>query len=83
MIGLTDETGSTAYPNRSGYETTGQTAQQALGQGWLDAVHPEDRELVLARSAQARRSCTAMRIEYRMRRRDAVRRGSSMSDSRA
>ncbi|VVE55369.1 EAL domain-containing protein [Pandoraea sputorum] len=70
MIWLTDGTGSTVYRNRSWYESTGQTVLQALGRGWLDAVHPEDRERVHASVERARAARTGMRVEYRLRRPD-------------
>ncbi|WP_185961198.1 PAS domain S-box protein [Telmatospirillum sp. J64-1] len=70
MIWLTDGNGSTTYLNRSWYEMTGQSEQQALGHGWLEAVHPDDQETVLSSFAEASESCTALQFEYRMRRKD-------------
>jgi PAS domain S-box-containing protein len=42
IIWLTDATGHCFYLNREWYKVTGQTEEQALGFGWLDATHPED-----------------------------------------
>ena len=70
MVWLTDESGSTIYFNRNWYETTGQSEEQALGQGWLEAVHPDDRRAVLSGFTEASRSRTSVRSEYRMRRKD-------------
>lgn len=70
MIWLTDESGKTIYLNRNWLETTGQSEQQALGDGWLDAVHPDDREAVLRSFVEASASRTRSRVEYRLRRAD-------------
>ncbi len=67
MMWITDAAGACLYLNRRWYEFTGQEEAQALGFGWLDAVHPEDRgwsgDLFLA--ANARRE--GFRLEYRLR----------------
>lgn len=46
-IFYTDETGYTTYVNRRWCQITGLSAEQALGYGWLNAVHEEDRERLL------------------------------------
>ncbi len=46
---------------------TGQTLGQSLGRGWLDAVHPDDREAAEAAWVTARPS-GMLDIEYRVRR---------------
>jgi diguanylate cyclase (GGDEF)-like protein/PAS domain S-box-containing protein len=70
IIWLTDETGATTYLNRNWFETTGQTEEQALEDGWLNAIHPEDRASVLAAFQEAIRTRTPSRLEYRLRRKD-------------
>ena len=54
--------------NRRWLDYTGQTAEQARGAGWLEPIHPEDREAVRhwwrANGATAR----SWRAEYRLRR---------------
>lgn len=42
----TDKDGRCLYANQAWSEMTGRSAENALGFGWLDSVHPEDRELV-------------------------------------
>jgi PAS domain S-box-containing protein len=42
----TDAQGRCLYVNARWTEMTGQPAREALGYGWLEAVHPEDREHV-------------------------------------
>jgi PAS domain S-box-containing protein len=44
----TDEHGATTYVNRRWTEISGLTADRALGYGWLQAVHPEDRDRLAA-----------------------------------
>ncbi|MCF6371308.1 PAS domain S-box protein [Rhizobium halophilum] len=70
MIWMTDENGSTTYLNRNWLETTGQTEQQGLGHGWLQAVHPDDRDMVLRSFEEASRTCASVQAEYRLRRKD-------------
>lgn len=70
MVWLSDERGFTTYLNRNWLETTGQREEQALGHGWLDVVHPGDRDVLVARFEEASRSHTTMQAEYRLRRKD-------------
>ncbi len=46
MVWVTEPDGSCSYLSRSWYQFTGQTPEGALGFGWLEAVHPEDRPAV-------------------------------------
>ncbi|HEX5386420.1 MAG TPA: PAS domain S-box protein [Gemmatimonadales bacterium] len=43
MLWVTEPDGSCSFLSRGWYEFTGQTEREALGFGWMDAVHPEDR----------------------------------------
>ncbi|MFZ2303053.1 MAG: PAS domain S-box protein [Gallionella sp.] len=65
-----DRNGQCDYVNRAWLEFTGRTEAQELGDGWVDGVHPDDRERCLDTflSAIARREPFTM--EYRMRHRD-------------
>jgi PAS domain S-box-containing protein len=49
---------------------TGQSRDEVRGAGWLNAVHPDDRERTATVWAQALRQCTLYDIEYRVRRHD-------------
>ncbi len=51
---------------------TGVPAARHFGQGWLDAVHPEDRDGVQQAWAQAAKGGLPYDIEYRLRRHDGV-----------
>ena len=70
MVWVTEPDGTCSFLSQTWYAFTGQTPETGLGFGWLDAVHPEDRE----RSAQffesANRKGEAFRVEYRLRRKD-------------
>lgn len=72
MVWVTEADGSCTYLNNYWYEFTGQTAEDALGFGWLAAVHPDDavRSERVFREAIERNE--AFRINYRLRRADGV-----------
>jgi PAS domain S-box-containing protein len=70
MMWVTDREGNCTHLNRSWYSFTGQTEATGLGKGWLDAVHPQDREPAAARFAEAVAAQEAFSLEYRLRRAD-------------
>ncbi|WP_245557660.1 PAS domain S-box protein [Deinococcus peraridilitoris] len=51
---------------------TGQTAEQQLGWGWLDAIHPDDRERTQLAWKQAVNTQALYRVEHRLRRHDGA-----------
>jgi diguanylate cyclase (GGDEF)-like protein/PAS domain S-box-containing protein len=67
MIWVSDETGATTFMNELWYEKTGQSAADALGAGWLEAVHPEDRGAVSEAYNRAAAAARSFRSEYRLR----------------
>jgi PAS domain S-box-containing protein len=70
MLWVTDPEGACTYLNRQWYAFTGQTEAQALGLGWLDAVHPEDHPLARDTFLGAHARRTDFHVEYRLRRHD-------------
>ena len=70
MIWVTEPDGSCTYLGRSWYEFTGQTPETALGFGWLDAIHPGDRQAVRDNFLTANARGEPFRLEYRLRHRD-------------
>ncbi|MDX0432839.1 PAS domain S-box protein [Sinorhizobium medicae] len=70
MIWVTDASGAATYHSRLWLETTGQTAEQAKGFGWADAIHGDDRHKVECRFDDALRRKEPVRLEYRLRRTD-------------
>ena len=49
---------------------TGQTPEESAGQGWLDAIHPDDREHTIAAWQAAVASRQPYRVEHRLRHAD-------------
>jgi PAS domain S-box-containing protein len=72
MVWVTAPDGTCAYLSRSWYEFTGQTLETGLGFGWLDAIHPDDRDWSdeVFRNANLKRE--AFQLEYRLRRADGT-----------
>ncbi len=62
--------GSLAYVNEKWLEITGMSQQQALGDGWIDALHPDDRELVMKAWSNAIQEGRLFKLEYRLARPD-------------
>ncbi|HEY8446965.1 MAG TPA: GAF domain-containing protein [Thermomicrobiales bacterium] len=65
-----DPEGRCTFLSRRWYAFTGQTPETALGFGWLDAVHPEDRAAAEERFLAAHRERTPLQLELRLRYRD-------------
>jgi PAS domain S-box-containing protein len=72
IMRVTDAEGRSNYINLPWFEFTGQSAGEAIGAGWLDAIHPDDRRRVEAEIREARDQQKAVRLEYRLRRADGV-----------
>lgn len=70
MMWVTEPDGSCTYLNRGWYDFTGQTEEEGLGQGWLDATHPDDRAKAAEIFLAANDKREPFRIEYRLRRAD-------------
>ncbi|HSU14820.1 PAS domain S-box protein [Longimicrobium sp.] len=66
----TDDRGEVVADSPSWRAYTGQKPGEALGQGWLDAVHPDDRAYAGRQWREAVRAGTALDTEYRLRRAD-------------
>lgn len=70
MIWVTDPEGVCTYLSKSWYEYTGTTEGEGLGFGWLDRVHPEDREYSRRIFLSANASRSRFSLDYRIRRPD-------------
>uniref|UniRef100_B8HM29 histidine kinase n=1 Tax=Cyanothece sp. (strain PCC 7425 / ATCC 29141) TaxID=395961 RepID=B8HM29_CYAP4 len=64
--------GSTNWYNQRWMEYTGQTFEQAIGWGWIEAIHPDDREASARRYREAVEQGVPLRQEHRIRRHDGV-----------
>ena len=72
MLWVTDADGHCVHLNDRWFEFTGQTPENGLGFGWLQAVHPEDQESSERAFLAALAAKSSFRIEYRLRRHDGV-----------
>ncbi|HXD97912.1 MAG TPA: ATP-binding protein [Candidatus Acidoferrum sp.] len=67
---VTGRDGACTFLSRPWVEFTGQAAEAGLGAGWLDAVHPEDRDAVREARRTAHARPAPFGLEYRLRRHD-------------
>jgi PAS domain S-box-containing protein len=74
MMWVTDPSGRCTYLNRRWYEFTGQADGAGEGYGWLDAVHPEDRDVAEQAFVSANAERRDYRVEFRVRRADGAHR---------
>ncbi len=65
-IFCTDISGGCTYVNQRWCQMRGMTAEGAIGTGWQESVHPEDRDRVVAEWTQAVRENRPSQIEYRV-----------------
>nr|WP_158623817.1 PAS domain S-box protein [Corallococcus llansteffanensis] len=72
MLWVTNVKGVTTYLSRSWFALTGQEEATGLGFGWLDAIHPEDREGMRQIFLEANARHQPFRLDYRLRARDGV-----------
>jgi PAS domain S-box-containing protein len=72
MIWVTEPDGYCTYLNARWYEFTGQTPEQALGFGWLKAVHTDDAPKAESLFRNATKEGKPFYVEYRLRRHDGV-----------
>jgi two-component system, chemotaxis family, CheB/CheR fusion protein len=68
MVWTTDPTGAMTGGSRSWQAFTGQRAEEASGWGWLDVVHPDDRESARRAWDQAVERQAVLETQYRVRR---------------
>ena len=74
IVWTTPPTGEFAEVDPAWTEYTGQTMDEAIGWGWLDAVHPDDRVRVRQLWKRALDTKSFYHIEHRLRRRDGMHR---------
>lgn len=70
MIWISDPEDRLTFMSRSWEEFTGQAAEAALGRGWLESVHPDDRARVAEQSRIASAGAGPFAEEYRLRHAD-------------
>lgn len=70
-IFVSDAQGHCVYTNTAYHKISGLTFEQTLGTNWSTAIHPEDRERVLAQWRDAARNQQPFQTEFRFLRGDA------------
>ncbi|MFA7267745.1 MAG: EAL domain-containing protein [Sterolibacterium sp.] len=66
----TDAKGNCVFVNRRWCEMAGLSPEQATGQGWMQALHPEDKHLIVATWQEAGSSTREWSLDYRVLRPD-------------
>jgi diguanylate cyclase (GGDEF)-like protein/PAS domain S-box-containing protein len=69
-IFVSDTDGSCVYTNAAYHEISGLTLEQTLGTNWSTAIHPDDRQRVLAEWRIAARSQAPFQTEFRFQQAD-------------
>ncbi|VAW80277.1 Sensory box histidine kinase [hydrothermal vent metagenome] len=64
----TDLEGSCIFVNQRWCDTAGLSSEQAMGSGWVDALHPDDRDRIFSECCQAAAGLHAFRTTCRFRR---------------
>jgi PAS domain S-box-containing protein len=72
MVWFDNANGHLVYANRAALEFTGRSMTHEVGLGWLEVVHPTDRDNYLAAYRAARNSRRLFEMEYRLRRHDGT-----------
>lgn len=72
MTWITDSQGRCTYLNKQWYDYTGQKSEDALGYGWLEAVHPDDAQSSGDVFMQANKQQVEFKLEYRLRAKDGT-----------
>ncbi|MFA9478785.1 PAS domain S-box protein [Phycisphaerales bacterium AB-hyl4] len=70
MLWITDRDNQAVFLSRGWFEYTGQSEDHALGLGWTQAVHPEDRERAIRTFLGAAENTEPFSFDYRLRRHD-------------
>ncbi len=68
MVWMATPQGDVIYFNRRWLDYTGLTYDQARGQGWIQAIHPDDRQPALEHWSRAVRQGNSLDVQQRLRR---------------
>jgi two-component system, sensor histidine kinase PdtaS len=72
LLRCSDAHGRCTYANRQWLSLTGRRLEEELGDGWTDALHPDDREDCLPSLKRACEAQQPVSIEYRVRHHDGA-----------
>ena len=67
MLWISDPDGQLTFISRGWFEFSGQDEKQALGMGWFDAVHPDDRSAARNAFLRGHDARAAFEFDYRVR----------------
>ncbi len=67
IVWITSAEGKVVEDSPSWRAFTGQTYDQWIGHGWLDAIHPDDRQPTMQQWEKVLLSCELLSLEYRLR----------------
>ncbi|WP_373048735.1 PAS domain S-box protein [Vulgatibacter sp.] len=70
ILWVANPDGTLGEPSPTWLAFSGQTREQAMAEGWIDYIHPDDRERVRQAWADSIRETIPFRTEFRFRRRD-------------
>jgi PAS domain S-box-containing protein len=70
LLWMMDAKGSCTFLNRRWLDFTGRTMPEELGWGWLEGVHPDDRDASRSRALEAIRARQPFTMEFRLCRAD-------------
>lgn len=70
MIWVSGEDRQCTYVNKQWVDFTGRSTEEQLGNGWVEAIHPDDRDRSFQIYAHAFDERTAFEMEYKLRRHD-------------
>lgn len=70
MLWITEPNGYCIYLSNQWYQMTGQSVDEGLGYGWLDATHPDDKEKSAKAFEEANTKHISFELEYRLRNKD-------------
>ncbi len=74
LLWVADTSGACTFFNRPWLEFTGRAADQEVGDGWVEGVHPDDRKACLGARRAALHDRRPFRAEYRLRHADGAHR---------
>ena len=72
IVWATDSEGRVSQPSAMWGDFTGQSGEAMVGHGWVEAVHPDDRQRLLEAWMHAVTAAEPFELVYRVRRRDGA-----------
>ncbi|HPU50228.1 MAG TPA: CheR family methyltransferase, partial [Burkholderiaceae bacterium] len=72
LLRVEDIHGMAEFVNRACIEFTGRPREMLLGHGWLQLIHPQERDAYLAQQAAAKSAHAPLEVDFRLLRSDGV-----------